>query len=210
MTRRPDPLRIAALSTAIAIHVAILLALLLPARPLMRGDTGVESALLVDIVRTPEPEPAPVPPPPDTPVRRVAPASPLPPAAASAERPGADPAVPSWRFDPEAGVTLVVYGSRPSLDLVAPDQPPAEMPHYRDAFNPADIDGLNGADAGGAVTFDVLVDEDGMPSAIVPTMQSGSQRAFETAMAVVGQWRFVPATKGGIPVPGWLEVSIEF
>lgn len=206
--RRLDARRIAALSVAIALHVVAVLLLLLPARPLA-GLAGAVEELVVELIPAPA---AALPTPPPPAVRTRPPASPPSPApdTVAAARTPASAAEPAWEFNPEAGVTMVVYGERPALDLAPHDTPPAEIPLYRDAFDPSSIDGLGGANAGGSVVFDVLIDEAGMPEALVVRQQSCSERALETAMAVVGQWRFKPATQAGVPVQAWLEVALDF
>lgn len=216
----PDPVRIAALSIAMALHVVALLALLLPAASLRPVPREAE-ALTVDAIFRPAvappnaPAPAPAPDPIAQPAmvqRAPAPGLQAPQAAAPGTptgNAGMDDVAP-WIYDPDAGVTLVVYGSRPELQLETPDRPPGELPVYRRSFDPGTIDGLASQGAGGSVTFDVLVEPDGHPSALVITRQSASERALEAAMSVVGQWKFVPAMKDGAYVQGWLEVSLEF
>ncbi len=212
MPRRVDLHRIAAITLAIGFHVMLALALLVPSRPLLRSDdTG---SLVVDVVpsRTEPPRPATAPAP-VTPRERPAPAKASPPAGTRAPAPSngiGDAAPATWAFDPSQDITVVVYSQRPTLDLAAADLPPAEIPGYRAGFEPSDIEGLNGPNADGSVLFDVLVDESGVPSAVVPVERNCSERAFETAMAVISQWRFVPATFSGTPVQGWLQVRLEF
>jgi protein TonB len=205
---KPDPRRIVALSTAIAVHAAVGLALLLPAHPLPVAVEEASAVLVGFVDKVPPPPPPPAPP---VPTRAASepPAKPAaPPQGALTGQAATMPA--PWVFDPNAGVSLVVYGERPALDLESYDVPPAELPEYRAGFDPAAIPGFVGADAGGAVTFDVLVDVDGLPVAVVIRRQACSERALETAMSVVGQWRFAPATRGGAPVQAWLEVSLAF
>ncbi|GGZ70654.1 hypothetical protein GCM10008101_26230 [Lysobacter xinjiangensis] len=193
--------------------MVLVIALLVPSRPLIRSHEA--NALVVDVVPS-----RPLPPPP-------AERSPSPtPQAQSAPKPSPSPSAPLvtesapsdgaaspphiWTFDPSQGVTVVVYGQRPTLDLPAADRPAAEISGYRAGFEPSEIEGLNGPHAGGSVLFDVLVDESGMASAVVPVERNCSERAFETALAVVSQWRYAPATFAGTPVQGWLQVRIDF
>lgn len=206
--QRPDPFRIASLSVAIALHVALALALVLPVPPLRPAPADESGDIVFHTgVRQPPPPAPPAPQPPilskSRPVRSIDKPDTAP--ASGVEQGEQEP--PGWAFDPAAGVTLVVYGSPPDLQLEVPDQPPAELPVYRESFDPESIEGF---DSKGAVTFDVLVEPDGSPSAIVITRQTGTERALETAIAVIGQWRFVPATRNGEYVQAWLEVSLEF
>jgi len=208
---RVDLHRIAAITLAIGLHVTLAIALLMPSRPLLRADAA--DALVVDVIPSrPEP-PRPAASRPSAPAReQPAPATAPPPPSttpASGSKAG-EAAGTTWAFDPSQGIAVVVYSQRPTLDLAAADQPPAEIPGDRAGFEPSEIEGLNGPNAGGSVLFDVLVDESGIASAVVPVERNCSERAFETAMAVVSQWRFVPATFAGTPVQAWLQVKLEF
>lgn len=217
MQVRPAPLRIAALSVAIAVHVALGLVLFIPSRPLQQ--IAIDSSLAVTYVALPN-QPLSAPPPP----RRVKPPQPSRQTAQSPPRPatpddatqasstatGASGPPQIWQYDPNAGITMVVYGDRGAVDVPAPEQAPAEISGYRAGFDPTLIDGLNGVSSGGSVTFDVLVDESGVPTALAVVRQQCGQRALETAMSVVSQWRFVPARRAGISVPGWIQVSLAF
>ena len=107
-------------------------------------------------------------------------------------------------------MTLVVYGERPELELERYDVPPAELPQFRGGFDPAAIPGLDAPDSSGSATFEVLVEPDGRPSALVIRRQACSERALEAAMAVIGQWTFAPATRAGVPVQAWLDVTLDF
>lgn len=215
MRARPEPLRIAAMSIAIASHVVIGLLLFLPATPLY--PLQADDALVVTMVRVPRP--APLPPVPRRPERdpvskpRHHPESvrPVPddPGAATSDTTGAGD-TSTWTYDPDAGITVVVYGDRSAIDVSAPEQAPMEIAGYRAGFDPSTIDGLNGPAVGGSATFDVLVDETGAPTALVIVKQGCGERALETAMSVISQWRFVPATRAGAPVAGWIQVALEF
>ncbi|GAB6195049.1 energy transducer TonB [Lysobacter xanthus] len=211
---RPDPLRIAALSVAFAAHAALALLLFLPAAPLRR--VLLDEAPVVQVIRLPAPPP-PAPPAPPSPLEKAPtppPAvEPAPTAAASDGTGGRATAdtteAPLWQFDPEAGISVVVYSDRTAVEVPAADQAPQEIAGYRAGFDPASTPGLAGA-AGGSATFDVLVDESGAATALVIVQQACPERALETAMSVVSQWRYVPARRAGTPVAGWLRVALQF
>lgn len=213
---RLDWIRIAAWTIAIAVHVAAALALLLPVPALRSALDAAGGMWVVDVPqviapRVPPPAPPEAPeapalrPPSDAPSSARAPVAAPPPVDA-----GSEETAPPWVYDPNAGITLVVYSSRPEPALEAPDQPPAELPQFRAGFDPGAIPGLGGGGTGASVTFDVLVEPDGRPGALVVTRQLASERALEAAIGVIGQWRFVPALRNGQPVQGWLPVTLEF
>ncbi|WP_133478208.1 TonB family protein [Cognatilysobacter segetis] len=215
MRRKPDPFRIAAISFAIAFHAAIAVVVFRPAAPLRPAAT--DDAVTIQLVRVAPPPPAPPPPRPTRPTPPIPPPRPAPVAPSktqpAATSPAAGPGGDSefvWRYDPDAGVGIVVYGDRGAVDVPIPDQPPRELPGYRIGFDPASIDGLNGPASGGSATFDVLVDESGMPTSAVIVQQACGERALEIAVSVISQWRFAPAMREGVPVAGWLRVPLQF
>ena len=104
---------------------------------------------------------------------------------------------------------MVVYDDRAAIGVVIPDLPPRELPEFRARFDPASVEGLNGA-TGGSATFDVLVDGSGLPTAAVVVQRACDDRALKAALTVVSQWRFEPAMREGVPVAGWLRVPLQF
>ena len=62
----------------------------------------------------------------------------------------------------------------------------------------------------GKVRLKVLVSPEGRALQIQMLTSSGSSRLDAAARELVGRWRFLPATKGGAMVQGWVEIPIVF
>lgn len=62
----------------------------------------------------------------------------------------------------------------------------------------------------GHVVLHVDVSADGVPSAVTVAESSGYASLDAAALTAVQQWRFVPATRGGVPVPAVAEVPVRF
>lgn len=62
----------------------------------------------------------------------------------------------------------------------------------------------------GRVVLRVDVTVDGRADAVQVAVSSGFSALDRAAIEAVRQWRFVPATRGGTPVPGAAEVPINF
>lgn len=62
----------------------------------------------------------------------------------------------------------------------------------------------------GKVVLRVRVSADGHAQEVEIKTSSGSNRLDESARKTVGQWKFVPATRGGAAVESWVLVPIVF
>ncbi len=62
----------------------------------------------------------------------------------------------------------------------------------------------------GRVLLHVDVSADGRAGMVKIAVSSGSSALDHAAMAAVQQWRFVPATRGGVPVAAVAEVPVQF
>ena len=62
----------------------------------------------------------------------------------------------------------------------------------------------------GKVRLRVLVSPEGRALQIQVLAGSGFSRLDAAARELVGRWRFLPATKGGAMVQGWVEIPIVF
>ena len=62
----------------------------------------------------------------------------------------------------------------------------------------------------GRVVLRVLVTPDGSAADVRVLAPSTSPLFDEAAMAAVRKWRFVPARRGDVPVPEWVQVPIDF
>ena len=62
----------------------------------------------------------------------------------------------------------------------------------------------------GRVLVRVSVGADGAPLSVGIGQSSGHASLDQAALSAVRQWRFVPATQAGRPVPAAAEVPIQF
>ena len=80
------------------------------------------------------------------------------------------------------------------LSNPAPEYPRSELPRGRESV----------------VVLTVRVSTQGRAEKIAVTGSSGSPAFDEAAVRAVRRWRFVPATRAGNPVAGWVKVPIRF
>lgn len=64
--------------------------------------------------------------------------------------------------------------------------------------------------AAGEVLLQVAVDPEGEPASIEVIQSSGSRDLDRSAIAAAGRWRFQPARRDGVAVPGVVNVPIRF
>lgn len=191
-----DGIRIAGISAALALNIAVLLALLLPTDlPTTRTPLVDEPE---DLILPDRPKPViPIPPPPD----------PRPP---EVVQPRIDPQVPPTPIAPPVEPPSVVDGTE-----AAPPQPEAvaaPAPGYDPA--PARV-GLAAIEAPappypipelrrgveGTVLLEILVDEQGLPIEVTIKRSSGHRRLDAAARKhVLAHWRFRPAMRDGVAV----------
>ncbi len=62
----------------------------------------------------------------------------------------------------------------------------------------------------GRVLLRVSVNASGMAAGVSLAASSGSASLDAAALAAVREWRFVPATRNGRPVPATAEVPVQF
>lgn len=201
----PDKVRIAALSAAIALNLAALLAVMRPMAPQIVEAVKKTPEIVVTWI-TPQPEP-PVPPQielkalPKTPpaVPRTLPKAPQPPAvtptvdgniAAPPVVPTIEPAVNTAPVaDPAPIEATLAYRSAP---LTFPSVAIRRKLH-------------------GTVMLRVLVDAEGKPTQVTIEKSSGSDLLDKSAREqVLANWRFQPATAQGHAVPAWARVPVSF
>lgn len=202
----PDTVRIVAMSAAIALNAAALLAIMRPmAATLSFAPLAPQTIRLVDHPV----EPKVIPPPPidlkPVPIRRTAPTHfskpvDIPP-----------PVVQSVPTD---------EGTAPSVPVdVAPVVAPPAMPSapveatlaYVSAPAPAYPRVAVSGRMQGTVTLRVLVDETGKPVDVVIESSSGHAVLDKAARdQVLAKWRFQPAQANGQPVKAWARIPVSF
>jgi periplasmic protein TonB len=154
-----------------------------------------------------EPLPAPPPVEPEPSREEAAPAIPQPP---PVEHPAqrrvatARPSIPATR---PAVVPVPTTPAAVDAPLLVPAHPVAGMASDRPPVYP-EIARRRGQQ--GHVVLHVNVSPEGLPVAVTVAESSGFPSLDAAALTAVQQWRFVPATKGGVPVPAVAEVPVRF
>jgi protein TonB len=193
------------------------------------------AATLVDATPAPAGPPIAEPPPveqaspspvaPEPKVEETAPAIPPPveqaaplPAASEPEVEQAAPAVPPPVPVQHPAPRPSVHASRPAIASLSapaavaiapllPAHPVAGMDRDRP---PAYPEMARRRGQQGRVVLQVNVSAEGMPVTVAVVETSGYASLDAAAMTAVQQWRFVPATRGGTPVPAVAEVPVRF
>lgn len=206
-----SPIRIAGYSAALALHVAAVIFISLPAAGrtdhFPEAESVTQVAFIPVVGRNFRPAP-PAPPPPPLPAPKPKP----PKAKALASKPVPEPLVPDAQLAVQAThlVTVLDEQEEAGLDLPQPDTPPSEILSYRSSNPPVYPPEAIAAGDAGWVTLRVLVDIDGAPLTFVLAKSTATDRLVDAAIAAVKQWRFNPAMKDGQPVAAWIEVPIGF
>ncbi|MGE7139501.1 energy transducer TonB [Luteibacter sp. NPDC031894] len=202
----PDTVRIVAMSAAIALNTAALVAVMRPVVATLAFSPPEPPALrLIDhpaeprIVAPPPIDLKPLPVKPKTlPVQRAKPVDVPPPVA---------PSVPT-----DEG-TAPIAPPQP-MDVAPPATPAAPVEAhlaYVSAPAPAYPRAAIAAHMEGTVTLRVLVDEAGRPLDVVVENSSGHALLDKAARdQVLAKWRFQPATAGGRPVRAWARIPVSF
>ena len=157
-----------------------------PSAAAVRRDAAPLSVSL-DVFRLPEPIPEPV-------------ATPLRPAAWAGE-----PEVPLGTPEPPPAEVGESPLGEPAVETVPPDVAPGGKvaPHYPIAARSLRLSG--------SVQIEVDVDAAGTVTAVRVLGTDRPGVGFEEAATrAVERWRFVPATRGGVPVPATTVVEVKF
>jgi protein TonB len=202
----PDTVRIVAMSAAIALNAAALLAALRPIAATL--STAAPSPPALRLIDHPA-EPKPVPPPPvqlkPLPAKPVAHTMPLAkpltiPPPVTAEVPSDEGTVPLTTPLPAEAAPQVEPSAPVEATLAYVAAPPPIYPRMAIA-----------AHMEGTVTLRVLVDESGKPIDVVVEGSSGHAVLDKVAREqVLANWRFQPATAGGKPVRAWARIPVSF
>ena len=205
----PDSVRIAAMSAAIALNAAALLAIMRPMVARLPDAPAITQAIrLID--HPVEPRPLPAPPPIDLkpiPVPRHA----TPTVVKHVESPP-----PVAQAVPTDEGTAAATPEAPVVTApVAPPTvqgPPVEATlAYIAAPAPAYPKIAISSHMQGTVTLRVLVDEAGKPVDVVIESSSGHALLDKAARdQVLARWRFQPAQQNGQPVRAWARIPVTF
>lgn len=83
-------------------------------------------------------------------------------------------------------------------------------PRYADALQPVYPPGLIRAEIEGVVTLRVLVGTDGRVKQVEAVRSDNDAFLETTRRQALGKWRFLPATRDGVPVESWREMTVRF
>jgi protein TonB len=175
------------------------------------------SEVVIEMTRPPPP-PVPVVIPPEA-SRPVSPSSPQPRLLRQASpKPAAD-APPSDVSAPEGDEGTRPPASNPAPEAVAaPPAPPPPAPlveakegaNYLKNPRPAYPHLAEREGWQGVVLLRIQVQPDGRVGSVALQKSSGRGILDDAARSTVAAWTFVPATRGGIAIAGWVTVPIEF
>lgn len=197
------------MGAAIAINAGIIGALLLSSPEII--PEGIKYIRLIPIEEAPDPAPVP----PDPPKQKVEPQQTAP----SQITPGEtifpsepDFVVPGTTVDPpplpgtgEGTGTLVQDPPRPSIFIG-----PKINPKYLNAFQPPYPPGKQRLGEEGVVVVRVLVGPDGRVKQVARISADDDAFYEVTVQQALKKWRFTPATRDGVAVEGWREITVRF
>jgi protein TonB len=194
-----DPKRIAATSLAIAVHVAVLMLLMLPAQ-IAPSKTVVDNPMImvpkireipiVEITRPPLAPTNPSPRPPAVPQAAPVDTTPSPIDTYVPPAPPEIEIIESYQPDPTPAFVQI------SADIAPPPPYPAQALRL----------GITGV-----VTLKVRVDNRGQPVDAVVESSSGSRLLDGAALKhVLAHWHFIPAMQNGVPIEAYALVPISF
>ncbi len=83
-------------------------------------------------------------------------------------------------------------------------------PKYRDVLQPDYPPGLIRQEIEGIVTLRVLIGTDGRVKAVEPVRFDDEGFLEVTRAQALRKWRFLPATRDGVPVESWREMTVRF
>lgn len=205
--KTPNPVRIAATSTAIALHAVALLALLAPvAAPPAADDTIV----VRPVIFWPEKKLPPPDPPPPIPVDIVKPQPTN--TTVQSQQNVAPIDVPIVSEEgTEAYVPTIAEAGPVASANIDPNPVAAVRLEYADAPAPAYPRDAMRAGRQGVVMLQVTVDIDGRPVDVVIAQSSGHRDLDIAArQQVLKRWRFKPAMKDGLAIQAIGMVPVDF
>lgn len=83
-------------------------------------------------------------------------------------------------------------------------------PRHANALQPAYPPGAIRNGLQGSVTVRVLIGADGRVKQVEPVSSAGDDFLAATRKQALAKWRFLPATRDGVPVEGWREMTVKF
>jgi protein TonB len=203
----PDTVRIVAMSAAIALNAAALIAVM---RPMVAHMVDAPPSRQPFVIQFLEPPP-PVKPPPPIELQRIVPKTP--PATVTQKHVEAPPVVAPPIATDEGSAPMVPPA--PVADTIAPPSvqagPVEATLAYVAAPAPRYPSQAIRGHMEGTVTLRVLVDETGKPLDVVIESSSGHDLLDRAARdQVLARWRFQPAQSNGQKVRAWARIPVTF
>lgn len=207
---QPRKLNPASLTAAIAINGAVLAALF-TAAPVI--EEYVPTTIEIFTPRADPPPPAPLPDPKPTPRTDSNIARPKPIVPVTTSDPG-----PVLDFSDDPIVTLGnPGGSGPGPVVIEPPAKPAPVmtgaeidPRYMRDFQPSYPPSKIRLEQEGRVTVRILVGANGRVLQLQPVGNPDADFLAATRKQALAKWRFKPATRDGVPIEAWREISVRF
>jgi protein TonB len=203
----PDTVRIVAMSAAIALNAAALIAVM---RPMVAHMVDAPPSRQPFVIQFLEPPP-PVKPPPPIELQRIVPKTP--PVTVTQKHVAAPPVIAPPVATDEGSAPVVPPA--PVTDTIAPPSVQAAPVEATLAYVAAPApkypaQAIRGH-MQGTVTLRVLVDETGKPLDVVIESSSGHDLLDRAARAqVLAKWRFQPAQVNGQKVQAWARIPVNF
>ena len=87
-----------------------------------------------------------------------------------------------------------------------------DISHPRHAENPKPLYPLKAREKGykGEVLLKVEVLSNGLVGQIEVKRSSGHEILDQSALLTVRKWKFIPANKGGVAIPAWVNIPVRF
>jgi periplasmic protein TonB len=108
---------------------------------------------------------------------------------------------------PLGGGTII---EKPPVSIEPVFKAAAIHPNYRDVLQPEYPPSLIRQEIEGSVTLRVLVGTDGRVKSIEPIRFDDEDFLKVTRVQALRKWRFLPATRDGVPVESWREMTVRF
>ena len=89
-------------------------------------------------------------------------------------------------------------------------RPARPNPGYAGALQPGYPPGMIREEREGVVTVRVLIGTDGRVKALEAVRADAPAFLEATRRQALAKWRFLPATRGGLPVESWREMTVRF
>jgi len=109
----------------------------------------------------------------------------------------------------DGAASATASGDRTTAPVASPSGPPSPVA-YREHPAPAYPERARRNGEQGLAIVEALVARDGAPTDVTLASSSGYATLDAAAVAAVWQWRFVPATRDGLPIVARIRIPLRF